>query len=120
MNTYQITVLPYDRILNADEGENLLHVLQQNSLAPDAPCGGNGKCGKCIVYINDRETLACQTVIRDNITVRIPEKSDMQILKHGTSVSVQPDGRDTISEARLLSVIFWTVSPVRNLPKKVY
>ena len=37
MNTYQITVLPYDRILNADEGENLLHVLQQNSLAPDAP-----------------------------------------------------------------------------------
>ena len=39
MNTYQITVLPYDRILNADEGENLLHVLQQNSLAPDAPCG---------------------------------------------------------------------------------
>ena len=26
----------------------------------------------------------------------------------------------TISEARLLSVIFWTVSPVRNLPKKVY
>ena len=47
MNTYQITVLPYDRILNADEGENLLHVLQQNSLAPDAPCGGNGKCGKC-------------------------------------------------------------------------
>ena len=94
MNTYQITVLPYDRILNADEGENLLHVLQQNSLAPDAPCGGNGKCGKCIVYINDRETLACQTVIRDNITVRIPEKSDMQILKHGTSVSVQPDGRD--------------------------
>ena len=94
MNTYQITVLPYDRILNADEGENLLHVLQQNSLAPDAPCGGNGKCGKCIVYINDRETLACQTVIRDNITVRIPAKSDMQILKHGTSVSVQPDGRD--------------------------
>lgn len=94
MNTYQITVLPYDRILNADEGENLLHVLQQNSLAPDAPCGGNGKCGKCIVYINDRETLACQTVIRDNITVRIPEKSDMHILKHGTSVSVQPDGRD--------------------------
>ena len=33
-------------------------------------------------------------MIRDNITVRIPEKSDMQILKHGTSVSVQPDGRD--------------------------
>lgn len=37
MNTYQITVLPYDRILNADEGENLLHVLQQNSLAPELP-----------------------------------------------------------------------------------
>ena len=94
MNTYQITVLPYDRILNADEDENLLHILQQNSLAPEAPCGGNGKCGKCIVYINGRKSLACQTVIRDNITVRIPEKSDMQILKHGTSVSVQPDGRD--------------------------
>ena len=94
MNTYRITILPDQQIIQANECENLLQVLQRNALAPDAPCGGNGKCGKCTVYIDEKKTLACQTMIYHNMTVRIPEKSELQILSHGASVSVQPDGCD--------------------------
>ncbi len=94
MMQYKITVLPYGQILKASEGENLLHILQKNALAPDAPCGGNGKCGKCTVYIEEKKVLACQTVVHQDMTVRIPEKNELQILTHGASVKVQPDGRD--------------------------
>ena len=94
MSTYHITVQPNNLSLQASEGENLLRILQKSGIAPDAPCGGNGKCRKCRVYINNREVLACQTVIHSDMTVRIPEKNDLQILSHGFSLDIQPDGRD--------------------------
>ena len=94
MNTYRITILPDQQIIQAHEGENLLQVLQKNALAPDAPCGGNGKCGKCIVYLDEKKALACQTVIRQNMTVRIPVQNKLQILTHGTAVKVQADESD--------------------------
>ena len=94
MIQYKITVLPHGQVLTANEGENLLRILQKNALAPDAPCGGNGKCGKCTVYIKGKKVLACQTVVHQDITVRIPEKNELQILTHGASVKIQPDGRD--------------------------
>lgn len=94
MNTYRITILPDQQIIQANEGENLLQVLQKNALAPDAPCGGNGTCSKCTVYIDEKKALACQTVIHRNMSVRIPEKNKLQILTHGITEKIQPDGRD--------------------------
>ena len=94
MNTYRITILPDQQIIQANEGENLLQVLQKNNLAPDAPCGGNGTCGKCTVYIDEKKALACQTVIHRNMSVCIPEKNRLQILTHGITEKIQPDGRD--------------------------
>ncbi len=35
----------------AGRGENLLKVLQEAGCAPDAPCGGRGVCGKCLVEL---------------------------------------------------------------------
>ena len=32
----------------------------QAGLRPDAPCGGLGKCGKCLVKINGEVVKACQ------------------------------------------------------------
>lgn len=94
MTQHKITVLPSGEILSANDGENLLHILQKNTLAPDAPCGGNGKCGKCTVYIEGKNVLACQTVVHQDMTVRIPVQSELQILTRGISAAVQPDGRD--------------------------
>ena len=33
--------------LKAEEGKNLLTLLIENGAAPDTPCGGKGRCGKC-------------------------------------------------------------------------
>ncbi len=33
--------------IKAEEGKNLLTLLIENGAAPDTPCGGKGRCGKC-------------------------------------------------------------------------
>ena len=38
------------RRIHGEQGESLLSALQRAGLRePDAPCGGNGTCGKCLV-----------------------------------------------------------------------
>ena len=57
--------------LKGKTGENLLEILRRNGLELSAPCGGNGKCGKCRVEIESsagRESvLACRYRIEDII-----------------------------------------------------
>lgn len=74
-------------------GTNLLAALQQAGLAPDAPCGGNGSCGKCRVIIDGREALACQTAVQQDMTVTLPPRETLQILGHGIAPETQADPR---------------------------
>ena len=48
---HQITVLPKNKIIYADEGALLLDVLRQNGFYLPAACGGKGTCGKCKVHL---------------------------------------------------------------------
>ena len=78
--------------VEADSGSNLLEVARQASIALEAPCGGKGTCGKCIVHIHsgdvDSESLgllsktavaegyalACKTrILKQDLVVEIPE-----------------------------------------------
>ena len=49
---YTVHILNSDRKLICQPGENLLQLLQKHALAPDAPCGGKGSCGKCRVTVD--------------------------------------------------------------------
>ena len=40
------------------QGTNLMTALQDSHVFLDAPCGGNGKCGKCKVLVDGQEVLA--------------------------------------------------------------
>lgn len=78
------------RELLAEQGENLLEMLRRENIAPEAPCGGNGKCGKCKVIVDGKEKLACQTTIEKNIMVQVrAELDDTKILKEGCSVQTE-------------------------------
>ncbi len=68
-----ITLLPDNRILAAELGENLHAVLAREGLI-DAPCGGQGICGKCRVLAEGREVLACRTPVRGDMAVSLPER----------------------------------------------
>ena len=67
-NNCKIT-LDTGTVLTVAKGENLLDVLRRANVAPQAPCGGIGRCGKCLVSVGGRDVLACKTYVTHDMTV---------------------------------------------------
>lgn len=82
---YRITVLPQHLQINAPAGASLLSVLREAGLIPEAPCGGQGHCGKCKVTVDQKEVLACRTSVDRDMTVMLPHQQTRQILTDGIS-----------------------------------
>ena len=78
-----------DALVSAAAGENLLKVARRAGIAVNAPCSGNGSCGRCLVqlveghldspksfYISDMDyaegwRLACLSRVAGDATVRL-------------------------------------------------
>ena len=84
-----VTVLPQKRNIEAAAGENLLEVLRRGGAVPEAPCGGNGTCGKCTVTVNGREVLACQTAVHGDLQVVLPQERETVVLTEGISAELE-------------------------------
>ena len=84
--TCEIFVLPHRKRIEAQPGENLLAVLRREGLAMDAPCGGQGKCGKCRVTLDGVSVLACGVRVARNMTVLLPQQGQQVVLTDGVSV----------------------------------
>lgn len=87
----KVTILPEGNVLEANPGENLLAFLRRENFAPDAPCGGHGSCGKCVVRVDGEDVLSCQATVTHDITVMLPQKAASDILTSGMDVSVHLD-----------------------------
>ena len=86
---FQVFVTNPKRTIAAAEKTTLLALLRSYSLAPEAPCGGHGTCGKCKVLVDGIEQLACQTVVDRDMTVTLPEKTEKtNVLETGLDVTV--------------------------------
>lgn len=79
MKTYSITFINEQTTIQAKEGTTLLDAQIQAGLAPDAPCGGAGTCGKCTVNILSGQI----TGIQKACSVKI--YSDMEVLTSHTA-----------------------------------
>jgi len=80
-----------EKIVTANDGDNLLNVARLANVAIDAPCSGNGACGKCRVkleageveafpssHISEEEfaagwRLACVSKVKGDVTVMVPD-----------------------------------------------
>jgi uncharacterized 2Fe-2S/4Fe-4S cluster protein (DUF4445 family) len=82
-----VTVLPQHLRLQAAQGETILSVLRTAGLMVDAPCGGNGTCGKCKVLVDGTQMLACQTVIDRDMTISLPTAPTAAALTKDISTS---------------------------------
>ena len=94
MGKHLVTILNDDLKLEVEDGKDLLSAIQEAKLALDAPCGGKGQCGKCKVLVNGEEVLACQTEVKGDILVKLPEKADNTILTEGVVATTTPDGKN--------------------------
>ena len=76
-------------------GETLLASISAAGVFLDAPCGGQGKCGKCRVRQSPGggEVLACQTRVGGDTDVYLPDEMEMKIADAGSQESgnVAPD-----------------------------
>ena len=55
--------------IEVPDGTTILEAEIQAGLCPDAPCGGQGKCGKCLVKANGEIVKACQTPVHSEMKV---------------------------------------------------
>ena len=60
-------------------GQTLLEILREAGYEVSAPCGGNGTCGKCAVYIAGEAHLACQTEAADGMVVELPHTAELEV-----------------------------------------
>ena len=78
MQNYRILFVRENRIAEVGEGASLLQAQIDAGLHPDAPCGGKGTCGKCIVQIRAsaqeewRSVRACQTSVHSDLELLSP------------------------------------------------
>ncbi|MGQ9763039.1 MAG: ASKHA domain-containing protein [Thermogutta sp.] len=90
---YNVTILPLGRTVQVPAGSRFVEIARKLGLAIDLPCGGEGICGKCRVFVRsgaaspspaDRrhlsETelgqgvrLACQLTVSGDLTIEIPK-----------------------------------------------
>ena len=68
--------------ISAEAGMTILDALRsREGLSIHAPCGGQGTCKKCTVYLvtpqGEKPVLACRTESREGMTVRLPEESPL-------------------------------------------
>ena len=92
MKQYTVTFQPEGTVVTVPEGTDLLQAQILAGLRPDAPCGGKGTCGKCRVFLDGEEVLACMTPVNRDMTVCTGRKEAVQILTSGQQISIQPDG----------------------------
>ena len=67
--------------IEVDRHELLLSVIREAGHHVYAPCGGNGTCGKCKVWINGEGSVtSCFYQVTKDISVRLPDQRESQIL----------------------------------------
>lgn len=79
----------------SEQGNTLLKELQENGFDIYSPCGGNGTCGKCMVYVKgEGDVTSCIYPVTRDIEIVLPEKREAKILveqhEHTTSVPFNP------------------------------
>ncbi|HDR73667.1 MAG TPA: DUF4445 domain-containing protein [Methanoculleus sp.] len=94
-----VTFLPGFHKADVPRGATILDAAQRAGLHVNVVCGGQGRCGKCVVYLKsgkitfDREKfghfftaeeldrgacLACQSLVRNDLRVEVPASSLVQ------------------------------------------
>lgn len=96
MNSGKVTVTfePGGHQLVVPPGITILEAARLAGLRQTAPCGGAGKCGKCLVNIISHQQenqqgwcLACQTEINQDLTVYVPGE-ELIILEEGQAYPI--------------------------------
>lgn len=89
----RVLFLPDQIEISVPSGTVLLSAAKTAGVYIDAPCGGNGTCGKCSVLLdqngNVSRVLACKTPVLRDCTVTLPQTAQLDTLRNGAERSVE-------------------------------
>ena len=106
----KVNFTSHNKIVECNEGDNLLDIARNADIFIDAPCNGNISCGKCKVklikgqvdtqktrHIKDEEweqgyVLACNTKVIDDIEIEVPSKLSSSM--HGMKIEGSDKKKD--------------------------
>ena len=112
--TYRITLLPFNTSVDVPGGTKIWEVIKAENLPLRASCGGEGRCGDCVVQIIEGSciakpsaalpnrlikqgyVLACQTEIDGDLTIQLPQFLELDI-KSVVDSEYFEDQKDNIS-----------------------
>ena len=107
--TYTVRFPESGKSVTVKAGTTVLQAEIAAGMVPDAPCGGQGKCGKCRILLDGEEVLACQTQVEKDCEVRpvLEGKKRAQILNDGLfrSVACEPGSLPEGTEAPVLAAV---------------
>ena len=87
--THRIVFLPEQVEISVPNGTLLTDAAKRAGVFFDAPCGGNGTCGKCAVLRTQNgvteQVLACQTPVLMDCTISRTNKATLRSLNEGIS-----------------------------------
>lgn len=93
MSEYRVKFMPQDIEVTVEEGTDLLTAQIRAGLHPDAPCGGKGTCGKCLVNVMKGNPAgvqkACTTKVTGNMTVKLQAGGKHSILMEGVQRKIR-------------------------------
>ncbi len=110
--THQVNFLPSGKTVTVPDGSLLLEAAARAGIDLDTPCGGQGRCGRCRVRVeqgqvssqeNQRLTakqvadgwvLACTSRVRGDLVISVPPKRERE--------KVVPETRDTRAETAMV------------------
>ena len=90
-------------------GSSLLECITAVGIFIDAPCGGVGKCGKCLVRLSPQgeEILACKTYVQGDTDIYLPDEPEMTVAGHhdiNTEAKAPTDKKLSSSKTKKLGV----------------
>lgn len=103
--TVTVTFLPQNKMAEVPEGTTILEAALKAGLELPAPCGGQGRCGRCRVQLRDGRVeqppnahlpeedrargyvLACQARLLGPTTILLPEELRLEQVISGVGVS---------------------------------
>ena len=93
MSEYRVKFIPQDKTVIVPAGTTILEAQIQAGLNPDAPCGGKGTCGKCLVNVVEGTPAgvqkACTTKVTCDLTVSVQSGGGHSILLEGVQRKIE-------------------------------
>lgn len=80
------------KCIEVEDGSSVLEAEIRAGLRPDAPCGGQGECGKCLVKLNGKIVKACQVKLSVDVKVEAGKEYLVETLDRSEAAKILTDG----------------------------